>query len=111
MKAHNFKNNTLILHMDNTLLHNVCKDVTREAYNDYKHYITNALFEVNDDLIDIELRHMKMTIGQKINKKYFIDTKYPKQYEIKESTVKNYVLIAVKYGNRFAKKYKIIKKD
>ena len=97
--------------MDINLLHNVCKSVTRETYNDYKHYITNALFEVNDDLIEIELRHMKMTIEQKINKKYFVDTKYPKQYKLKENIVKDYKLTAVKYGKRFAKKYKIIIKD
>ena len=94
--------------MDITVLHNVCKGVTREAYSDYKHYIINALFEVNDDLIDIELSHMKMTIGRTLNKKYFVDTKYPEQYKVKEKIVNDYKSTAVKYGKRFAKKFKKI---
>jgi hypothetical protein len=93
--------------MDITILHNVCKSVTREAYSDYKHYITNAIFEVTDNIIDVEINHMNSTIEQKINKKYFIDPKYPKQYRFKENIVKDYKLTAVKYGKRFAKKYKI----
>ena len=94
--------------MDITILHNVCKDATRKAYSDYKHYIINALFEVNDDLIDIELRHMRTSIGQRINKKYFIDPKYPEQYKLKEKLVNDYIFTAAKYGKRFAKKFKNI---
>jgi hypothetical protein len=89
--------------MDLNLLHNVYRGVTREAYNDYKHYITNAIFEVTDNVINVEINHMKATIRQKTNNKYFIDPKYPKQYEIKEKIVKAYLKSAVKKARLFAK--------
>ncbi|PWK19549.1 hypothetical protein [Xanthomarina spongicola] len=91
--------------MDLKILHYKCQRVVKSAFEDFKHYIKNAIFEVNDSIVEIELNSMKQTIITKMNN-WFADSNYSeKQYVYMKHVISYYEDIAIKTALRFAKKH------
>ncbi|PWI29089.1 hypothetical protein DI383_13115 [Flavobacteriaceae bacterium LYZ1037] len=91
--------------MDLKILHFKCQRVVKGAYEDFKHCIKNAIFEVNDSLVEIEITSMKQTIGTKMNNWYADCNFSEKQYMYMKHVITYYEDIAINSALRFAKKY------
>jgi hypothetical protein len=91
--------------MDLKILHYKCQRVVKAAFEDFKDYIKNAIFEVTDSIVEIELNLMKRTIGTKMNN-WFADCNFSeKQYNYMKDVIAYYEDIAIKTALKFAKKY------
>jgi hypothetical protein len=92
--------------MDVKILHFKCQRVVRSAFEDFKHYIQNSIFDVDDSIIEIELNQMKQTIGIKMNS-WFYDCNYSeKQYEYMKNVINYYQDNEINSALGFVSKYK-----
>ncbi len=82
--------------MNIKILHFKCQTVVREAYQEYRRSIENAVFEVDETMIEVELKIMKQTIGIKMNN-WASDCDFSeKQYDYLQNVIKYYLDIALK---------------
>lgn len=92
--------------MNQEILHYKCQNVVRSAFEDYKHYIQNSIFCVDNSIIEIEISTLKQTIHQKTNS-WFFDCDYSqKQYEFMEQILNYYLNIALHKCVLFGNKHK-----
>lgn len=95
--------------MNLDLLKSECISATKEAFEDYKHFIVNAIFEVNDDLIQLHIDEMKQSAGRKVNGFYIKHADYtPELQSFINGLLKGYMDIAVKKAYGFGNRYKTI---
>ncbi|MGE5944079.1 MAG: hypothetical protein ACM31G_07050 [Flavobacteriales bacterium] len=90
--------------MNLNLLYALCAEQKQNALDDFKHYMTNALFPLDRNIFDIEISHMKQSMGQKINKKMFeAFTLTVPQIKVMENITISYQKDAVKEAVNFCK--------
>ena len=88
--------------MDISLLYTTCQQVRLTAWNDFKNKITNAIFPLTNNIIDIEINDMLSVIRQKV--RAVIYNKYNVSLEQEmyiKKTIKNHTDFAMKRGHEF----------
>ncbi|WP_296316737.1 hypothetical protein [Winogradskyella sp. UBA3174] len=91
--------------MNLDLLNTQCKKATKSAYDDFKHFIDNPLFELNENIYDIHLNDMKMKAGTKVYKWYLDNHSYSEaQFRIVNQLKNKYIYIAERYAYSYSKK-------
>lgn len=78
--------------MDVTRLNNACSHAFKKAYENYKHNIDNAIFDIDRDLIELHLQDIQVEAGKDILNWYIGNHNFaPKQYEYIQKVKKHYI--------------------
>jgi len=87
------------------LLETTAKTACKNAFEDFKHYIDNALWPLTDNIVQIELDKMLESSGQKFYK-YVHDNYEPTdaQYDWLKGLLKKYQDISYNTAFNYAKK-------
>ena len=84
----------------------VCKKAVRDAYQDFKHYMNNPLFELSDNIYFIHLEDMKKDAGTKVNKWYFNGHDFSEsQYKYVKEVEAKYLNIAIRHAYKYSKRF------
>jgi hypothetical protein len=91
--------------MDLYLLNHKCQIATRSAYDDFRHYIDNPLFELSGNVVDIHYNDMKQDIGKGVTNWYISTYGYTElQYKAVREVIEKYIVIALKCAYSYVRK-------
>jgi len=91
--------------MDLAQLHSECKKACKSAYANFKHYVSNPIFDLNDDIIKLHIDEMKMNIGMSLYKWYMMNHTYAeKQFKVVQQVENSYTKVTVDFANKFTTK-------
>ncbi|MGG5486239.1 hypothetical protein [Gaetbulibacter sp. PBL-D1] len=91
--------------MDIEILESTCKAATKNAYDEFKHFINSSLWKLDDDIIDVEIDKMTESIGQGVYKR-IMKTYTPTNAQLKiiDDRISYYKTISKAYGKKYALK-------
>lgn len=97
--------------MNLEVLHFKCQTEVKQAYQDYRQYIENAIFNVDDSIIELEMKVMKQKISMKMNTWFYDYNFTEKQYDYMQHVINYYLNIvnnkAINFANKHRKSDKI----
>ena len=86
-------------------LHLLCKNETRNAFDEFKRQIDVRLFPFDEDLKDNLQRQMFEQIGMGITKNIFKEQVFKNDLRVLIETLNYYKYIAYKTSNNYSRKY------
>ena len=91
--------------MNLATLNYVCQKETRTAYDLFKHYIDNAIFELSENIVSIHIKDLVQDIGMGVAKWYMKNHSYTDlQYKAVIQVKTRYIDIALKHAYKYVYK-------
>ncbi|REE16988.1 hypothetical protein DFQ09_105201 [Winogradskyella pacifica] len=92
--------------MNTDLLHTMCKEATRKAFNEFKRQIDVNLFPLDNSIKEVLQNDMLQNIGTPVTKHFINNYNLSTlQIELLENTIDNYKKIALETSNNYAGKF------
>ncbi|MDX1278382.1 hypothetical protein [Oceanihabitans sediminis] len=91
--------------MNIELLHNICKDATRKAFNEFKRQVEVELFPFNNSLKENLQKQMLEQIRMQVTKEYMSKNNLSiQQLKVLDEVINQYSNIALKTSDNYSKK-------